>query len=177
MKIGKREKEILNLVAKGVLEFYGAFDPKFRRTDFYKDYVRGRRERELFKRKIKRLEEKDLIYLGGDKIKLSEKGKELLGRIAADDIEIRKTEWDGIWRLVAYDIPNEFKQERDYFRKKLKELDFYQIQKSLWAIPYECQEEIAIFAQSICVAPFVIYMTTDKIPNQSKVKEAFDIQP
>lgn len=175
MKVGKKEKEILRAVAKGVLTTLTIFDHKLKGTDFYKDFMYDRRKRDLFNRSIKRLEEKGLVNLGGEKIKLSKEGLEILRRDEAWDINIRKSAWDGVWRIVGYDIPEDFKKERDYLAKKLKELGFYRVQKSMWAYPYDCKEEIAMFAQSLHVAPFVIYLTTDKLPNQTKVKNHFGL--
>ena len=175
MKVGKKEKEILRAVAEGVLTTLTIFDHKLKYTDFYKNFMFDRRKRDIFNRTINRLEEKGLINLGGERVKLSENGIRVLELDEAWNIEIKKTKWQGTWQIVAYDIPEDFKKERDYLAAKLKELDFYRVQKSMWAYPYDCKEEIAMFVQSLHVAPFVIYLTTDKLPNQTKVKKHFDL--
>jgi DNA-binding transcriptional regulator PaaX len=176
MVTGKRERSLLRLILKGVIVSYSSFDPVFRKTDLYKDLVYDRRRRYAFKARLHNLEQKGLIILGGERIALSSKGQELLDKIEREDITLDGTKWDGVWRMVAYDIPNEHKKERDYFRAKLKQLGFCQVQKSLWAIPFECKEEIAVFAQSLGVAPFVIYLTTDNVPNQEKMKSRFGLK-
>lgn len=84
------------------------------------------------------------IILSGDVVKLSNKGKKILKTGEIFDFQIKVSEWDGIWRVVAYDIPEKYKLQRNYFRKKLKAVGFRQLQHSMWVVPYECREEIAI---------------------------------
>jgi DNA-binding transcriptional regulator PaaX len=82
---------------------------------------------------------KKIIYLSGDEVKLTKRGQELLKIIQLKDLAIiRPKNWDHIWHLVSYDIPEFKKKERDFFRSKLIALGFGQIQDSLWAYPYEC---------------------------------------
>jgi len=126
---------------------------------------------------INRLAEKDVVYLFGDKIKLTPRGLELLRKIQIEDIAIRKPdEWNNIWHLVSYDIPENKKKERDFFRRKLTNLDFRQIQKSLWVIPYECEEEIAVIAQNLGISPYVAYLNTGYLPQQEKLLKNFNIK-
>jgi len=173
-RIGDKEKEILKLIAQGVLISASLVVPNL--PIALKPFLDNRRKRERFKKSIKRLEGKDLIFLSGEKIKLSKKGQKMLERFASEDITI-KTDigWDGIWRIVAYDIPDDFKKERDYFRRKLIGLGFETIQESLMVIPYECKEEIAVFAHHLHVAPFVMFLTTDKLPRQKDMIKKFGL--
>jgi len=128
-----------------------------------------------FNRRIKNLEKRGYVNLGGDFIKLSNVGRNFLEHHDICDICVQPVKWDGVWRIIAYDIPDKMKGQRDYFRKKLKEAGAYQVQKSMWTTPYECKEKIAIFAKRIGINNYVIYLTTDKIPNQKKVMKIFGI--
>lgn len=40
--------------------------------------------------------------------------------------------WDGVWRVVIFDIPEEMKKVRDVFRGRLKLWGFIPWQKSVW---------------------------------------------
>lgn len=51
---------------------------------------------------------------------------------------------DGFWRLVIFDIPEKQKTKRELLRQKLKEFDFYMIQKSVFVSPYKCEKEIQV---------------------------------
>lgn len=76
-------------------------------------------------------------------INLTDEGKKKAGWLQIDSLEItRPKNWDGKWRLVIFDIVELKKKHRDAFRGKLKELGFYQLQKSVWVYPYNCRDEI-----------------------------------
>src|SRR3990167_2211250 len=50
--------------------------------------------------------------------------------------------WDKKWRVVIFDIPEKSRMARDALRRKLKELEFRELQKSVFVHPYECKKEI-----------------------------------
>lgn len=128
----------------------------------------GQNFRYYRKKKLARLETEGLIVnLGGDKFQLSKEGKRLLTTCLNEEISIKRPLWDGVWHLVAYDIPNDFSRNRDALRKKLREWGFTQIQKSLWAIPYDCKEEIAVICKLYEISPWVVYLNTDRLPNET----------
>lgn len=137
-----------------------------------------RHKRHRFKKTIKKLFDDKIIYLSGEEVKLSERGLELLKLSQVEEIYLDKGDikWDGLWHLVCYDIPEPLKDKRDCFRRKLIELGFYQVQYSLWVIPWGCKEEIAIIAQNLGIAPFVAYLNTDYLPQQEKLVCCFDLE-
>ncbi len=63
--------------------------------------------------------------------------------------------WDKKWRVVIFDIPEELSRERVKFRRKLKSLGFYMLQKSVFIFPYPCEEEIAGFANQLKVGDYI----------------------
>ena len=78
-------------------------------------------------------------------ISLTEKGRKKAGWLQIDSLKIKKPErWDKKWRIVIFDIAQIKKFYREAFRGKLKELGFYPLQKSVWIIPYDCQDEIEL---------------------------------
>lgn len=135
------------------------------------------REKYQYKKSLKKLIKNDVIFLFGEEIELTSKGKDLIKRIQLEEIDINRPEkWDGNWHLVCYDIPEDKKQLRDYFRKKLVDLGFKVIQDSLWVIPYECKEEIAVISQNLGISPYVAYLNTIYLPNQDKLIKYFSLQ-
>ncbi|MFA7253377.1 MAG: hypothetical protein WC107_02375 [Patescibacteria group bacterium] len=171
MKLSRKQKEILKAVGTGLILTSALFMPNI--LQLFKP--KTRQEKYYYKKTIKKLFDDKIIYLSGEEIKLSEKGLELLKLSQVDDIvSINKTDdWNGVWHLVCYDVPEQFKVRRDCFRRKLIELGFYQVQYSLWVIPWECKEEIAIIAQNLGIAPFVAYLNTDYLPQQKKLVSHF----
>lgn len=130
-----------------------------------------------YKRDLDRLIRKGYVILGGEKIELSPAGKKLLKESSRNDFEIAIPDsWDGNWHLISYDIPENFKKERNYLRRKFIELGFGNVHKSLWLYPYDCKEEIAIFAQNLGISTYIIYLTTNYIPGQNKYKNKYGLK-
>lgn len=169
--LGKTEKEILGLVKAGLLVTGTLMAPNLP-SAFHHD----RRKKYTYTRSYKNVYDKNLIYLSGEKIHLSEKGQRLLDNIMSEEIEIKKHEWDGIWRIVSYDIPEEQKKERNYFRRKLTSLGFEELQKSMMVIPYKCKEEIAVIAQNLRISPYVMHLVTDNLPRQAEMVKRFGLE-
>lgn len=89
-----------------------------------------------------RLSKKGFISQLRDKnnilIKFFESKKlKLLGNYAAIKLDKFEKKWDGVWRLVIYDIPETKKTEREYLRATLRALGFGKIQDSCLASPYD----------------------------------------
>jgi len=128
------------------------------------------------KKRFEDLHGKGLIYLSGEKVKLTKKGRLLLAKIETENIEIKKPKkWNGIWQIVSYDIPVDKNPERDYFRSKLVYWGFKKVQKSIWVLPYEAEEEIAVTARSLSINPHVMYFTTKHLPNEEKYLKLFNL--
>lgn len=73
----------------------------------------------------------------------TEKGKKRMAVHKLDDLKIvEPRKWDKQWRVIIFDIPDNQKIKRNAFRRKLKELGFYSLQKSVWVHPFECSKEI-----------------------------------
>lgn len=170
-----KQKELLKIIGQGLLVSAALFAPNI--IQISKLFPqKSTRQKYYIKQSLKNLVDEKIIILGGEIIKLSPKGEKLLKIIQFDEIElVSNNKWDKIWRLVSYDIPNKYNNERNYFRKKLKDFGFIQIQKSLWLVPIECKEEIAILAQTIGVSPFVIFMQTDYVPKQDTYLKYFEL--
>lgn len=111
-------------------------------------------------------------------ISLTEKGKEKAGRYQIDDLTIKKQKkWDSRWRIIIFDIPENSKIKREAFRGKIKELGFYQLQKSVWIYPYPCQKELKLL-QDFFNFPIKNFrlIETDNIENDEFLKRYFDLK-
>jgi DNA-binding transcriptional regulator PaaX len=134
------------------------------------------RKRYSVNRSVNTLVENGLLELSGDKIELTERGLALVNHFQIEKITIGAQKWDGVWRIVAYDIPEELRHQRDNFRHRLRELGFTKIQGSMWLIPWECKEEIAILARYFNISPFVMYLLTDYVPNQTRLRQKYGLK-
>jgi hypothetical protein len=173
-RIGVNEEKIIEAIGLGFIVVAVLTSPNLPRILI--PFIKRRGQKE-FKKLLKGLEEKRVVYLSGEKIKLTKKGKKLLSEIYLSKFSITKSEkWDGKWRVVSYDVPEIYKKSRNLFRMVLENNDFILLHKSLWASPYDCKEEIAVFAKNLGVQNDVIIMTADKLPDQDDLLRNFNLK-
>ena len=109
-------------------------------------------------------------------IELTEKGKRVLKEIDISELKNKKpSQWDGLWRIVIFDIPEGKKYGRSALRDKMKEVGFYQLQKSVWVFPYECEKEVDLLVEVFDINSFVNIITAKKIKDDEKLKKYFKI--
>ena len=107
---------------------------------------------------------------------LTPKGESRLHDIIIDNIKItNQKSWDGKWHLVMYDLPVRFKKARNAFRWKLKDLGFFQFQKSAWIYPYSCEEEVLFVADFYGVRKHIEILEVDKILDDRKLRAHFRV--
>src|SRR3989344_4674356 len=94
-----------------------------------RDYFRKKRfEREKFLRDLKSLQERQLVDYrelpsGEVKVTLTKFGKRKTSTYSLDEMKlVPQKYWDGLWRMVIFDIPHHQKKARDAFRRKLTDL-------------------------------------------------------
>lgn len=81
-------------------------------------------------------------------ISLTPEGKKRVKRFQIDTLSIdRGKAWDHKWRMVLFDVEEERKMTREALRGKLKELGFFQIQKSVWVHAFPCEKELRMLQE------------------------------
>lgn len=184
----QKAKESALMVGKGILvllavagvvtvaavapNVFAAFG-KFGRRRFY--------EKKQFSKATSYLKEKKFIKIEGDKkdgyrLRLTRSGIDTLLVHAFGDLKVRPQEkWDGIWRVVLSDIPDDCKVARDALRRRLKALGFYQLQKSVFVIPHLCKEEIDFLNTIYGTAPYMRYIETKTLMHDRDLKDYFSL--
>ena len=146
-----------------------------------KDYFRKKRfEREKFLRDLKNLQYRKLVDYqelpnGEIRITLTRLGKQRILEYNIDDIRLDKKRWDGKWRMVMFDIPHRKKKGRDALRQKLRTLEFYPIQKSVFITPYECEKEIDFVGSFYNVRNHILIFEIGNFEGEEKLKHYFKI--
>jgi len=121
-------------------------------------------EEELKKRKWRRFKD-DIFYLkrrglvkmyqnrdGSYRVISTTEGRRRVARHDLDNIIIQiPQKWDRCWRLIIFDIPTEKQKGRLALLSRFRQLGFIKLQKSVWAHPFECKNEVAIFAKAFDV--------------------------
>ena len=83
-------------------------------------------------------------------------------------LKISDKKWDGWWRIIVFDIPEEKRVGRDALRKKLKILGFYSLQKSVFIYPFQCEREIEILGDYFNVSEYIELFLTRSIGQREK---------
>ena len=109
-------------------------------------------------------------------IVLSKLGKKYALNCKLDEMQIKTpVRWDGVWRIVIFDISEKKKKAREALRSKLKELGFRELQKSVLVYPYECEDEVDFICEVFELRNSVRYIRARYISNEAELKLKFDI--
>ena len=101
-------------------------------------------------------------------------GRLRLKRLEYDKLAIPVPEvWDGQWRLVLFDIPEEQKRARRLFTDKIKQLGYRYLQQSVWVHPFESRQEITLVAEKLDISRFVTYIITAHIDHEAVLIDRF----
>jgi len=110
------------------------------------------------------------------KIAITERGKKKLLIYELDSLEIKRPKsWDGIWRIVTFDVPEDTRPARDALRDKLKELGFYQLHKSVFVFPYPCLSEIQFIEEIFQIGPYINFIEAKTIEGDDWLREKFNL--
>ena len=116
---------------------------------------------------IKRLEKQEMISLRekGQQVEIviTEKGERRLLEYDFEELEFRSLKRDGKWRLIMFDIPNEKKNARDSFRRKLEQLGCVRLQESIYVSAFPCKDEVDFLCHFLEISDFVSIVVLEKI--------------
>ncbi len=91
------------------------------------------------------------------------------------DFKKKNKQWNGKWFLVFFDVPETQRNKRDYLRRYLIKLGFYQYQKSVYLFPYECEREVELIKRIVEGAKYMKYIIAEKIEDELKAKDYFKL--
>lgn len=84
-------------------------------------------------------------------LKLTEAGRDWVLKHGLDE-----SKWDGIWRIVIFDIPESHKRARQALRNKLKEWGFVIWQRSVWATKKPLTEHVRNLTKELAIDDWVM---------------------
>lgn len=113
----------------------------------------------------------------GITVKVTKEGKDIVKDVDIDSLELkRRGSWDGKWRLVIFDIPVNKNKNRLAFTDRIKKLGFVMIQKSVWAYPFECYEELMILRKFYGIEKYVTYCKAIEIEDELSWRKKFNLR-
>ena len=77
--------------------------------------------------------------------------------------------------MVVFDIPENKNRGRKALAAKLKELNFYPMQKSVFIHPYECKDEIDFITELFELAPYVRFLRVKDVDIELDLKNKFHL--
>lgn len=176
-------KFLLLLLALGGVAIAGAIAPGLaillKEFGYSERYPKGAMRAAFYNLKRRNLIE--IIQEGSDitKVKLTNKGKARIKEYSLELLSIpQPKKWDKKWRILIFDIPTRpkiYHQAREALRHKIKELGFYQMQKSVWVYPYECEDEILFLAEIFQVQKHIEILTVEKLLHENHIKKVFHL--
>jgi phenylacetic acid degradation operon negative regulatory protein len=106
-------------------------------------------------------------------VTLSKKGRNFLVRRM---LSLKQPQqWDGKWRIVLFDIPNEDKSARDSFAATLKSAGFERLQKSVFISPYPCEEELEALTVQLGIYEHIDIVVAGRISREEEYKKRFQL--
>ncbi len=129
--------------------------------------------RALYESKLTGIEKKSD---GTIQLILTEQGKKKALSYKLTEMRIVKPRyWDKKWRVVVFDIPENLRKARDVVRQYLKQFGFYQLQKSVFVIPYECKDELDFLIELYDVRKYVRQFIATGVDNELHLKDIFNL--
>ena len=107
---------------------------------------------------------------------LSKEGKKIALGYDIFNMKIKKPKnWDYRWRILMFDVPEKMKKIREAFRMHLKQMGFYEFQKSVFVHPYPCQDEFEYIVEFYNARRYMRFVVADEIDNVLELKKHFGL--
>ncbi|KKU02495.1 MAG: Transcriptional regulator, PaaX family [Candidatus Amesbacteria bacterium GW2011_GWA2_47_70] len=119
---------------------------------------------------VKKLETKDGLV-----IEITNGGKCEALKYKLEDMKLKRGKWDGLWRLVFFDILEKDKAKRDTLREFLKKMGMEQMQDSVYVSPYDISGEVKYLREVLEIPHDVKLGVLKEIENEEELKEIFDL--
>lgn len=106
-------------------------------------------------------------------LRLTKEGKQKLNNIAIEcESSLVSTSWDGYWRIILLDIPEERKNKREALRYLLKKAGFVCVKNSVWISMYPYEHLFTNIKKDLNLTTEMMILVTDKIDKETE-KEFF----
>ena len=168
-------KQIKNITLKFLEELY-SFTDEFVAPITYSglkrrlNYLSG--DPRHFSNNIRSLERRGYVKIDykSDSIILTRKGEIKLVENSSDEMI------DGKWRMLSFDVPEQFAIKRDQFRRSIKRIGYRQIQKSLWGCPFARADKVELIIEELKLKDYVAYLLVEKTDIDQHLKNLFKMK-
>lgn len=157
------------LIAPNIVQ---ALDTPLKKLD--KSFSKRRRKREIMKTVYYM---KSRGYLAGDYehgLQLTDKARQRLKKVQQQSaIIVSPEQWDSVWRIVIYDIPETHRSGRIMLAAALRRIGCFQLQKSTWISPFDCRDIVAAISAEYGIDQYVTYLEARYLDNPKPLIRRF----
>jgi len=89
----------------------------------------------------------------------------------------RPKKWDGKWRMVIFDIPEQRRKVRGRLREIMQEVGFVRLQDSVWIFPYDSEDLVTLLKAELRLGSDVIYAIMDSFLDERSIRTHFKLPP
>jgi CRISPR-associated endonuclease Cas2 len=87
----------------------------------------------------------------------------------------KKAVWDGKWRLIIFDIPEEARKKRNQLRGLLKANQFEKLQASVFISPHPLNRAAIKYLQETGLIEYIRILRVDEIDNDRVLRKIFKL--
>jgi len=110
---------------------------------------------------------------------LTRSGERVVREAKIRIFEPRRTEWDGLWHMVVYSVPEEKRKLRSALRKHLGWLGFGSLAPGTWISPNDRRQEVENRLDDLGARPYAVYfggMELNYATNEEVVARCWDLE-
>ena len=101
--------------------------------------------------------------------RLTKEGKKKISSLKLDNkTTLVNTSWDGFWRIILLDLPEERKAERESLRYLLKKAGFMCLKNSAWISPYPYEHLFTNIKKDLGLTTEMMIIVTEFVDEETK---------
>lgn len=101
-------------------------------------------------------------------LKITKKGKAKLNTILLQGEDaLVPSGWDGLWRIIILDIPEDRKNERESLRYLLKKANFVCVKNTVWISPLPYEHLFTNIKKDLGLSTELMIIVTDKLDEET----------
>jgi DNA-binding transcriptional regulator PaaX len=131
-----------------------------------------------FKNMVYHLKRRGLVEIIGVHserfIKLTKKG-ELEALLTKARVPRSTSRWDGKWRVIIFDIPEEINFKRDMFRRLIMKNGFVKLQASVFISPHSLNMEALAYLQETGLMDYIRILKVEEMGNDLDLRKTFKL--
>src|SRR3989344_201360 len=132
------------------------------------------RQKESINISRNRLIKRGMLELQNGRLEITPKGRFfLLRNTFYKNKERKKEKWDGKWRVLIFDIPENLRFIRDQIRATLIVIGFMRLQDSVWIYPYNCENLVILLKANLEIGKDLLYMIVNTLEDDEEIKDYF----